>query len=273
MTLIPSAATKREHEVPTISGITIRPITDPAELEACVTIQHDTWGQGFSDIVPTSMLQITAKMGGVVSGAFNEAGKLLGLVYGITGVRNGRLSHWSHMLAVRPEVRNSGVGQALKFHQRSLLRDLEVEVMYWTFDPLVARNAHLNLNRLGARVDEYVVDMYGNSDSDLHRLGTDRFIVRWELDRENEPEPEPAELPDVVVSRGGERTPYPGAPAVGLPVPRDIEAIEAADFDDAMAWRTFTRDVFVHYTGRGYGVTGFVPGDHLGHYVLTRSTD
>ena len=147
MTLTPSA-TKREHEVPKISGITIRPITDPAELEACVTIQHDTWGQTFSDIVPTSMLQITGKMGGVVSGAFNDAGRLLGLVYGITGIRHGRLSHWSHMLAVRPEVRNSGVGQALKFHQRGLLRDLGVEVMYWTFDPLVARNAHLNLNRL-----------------------------------------------------------------------------------------------------------------------------
>ena len=158
--------------------VSIRPITDPAELQECVTLQLDTWGQEFADVVPVSMLQITEKMGGVVSGAFDERGKLLGVVYGITGLKDGVLAHWSHMLAVRPAARNGGIGKRLKLHQRDLLLAMNVQTMYWTFDPLVARNAHLNLNKLGAQVHEFVRDMYGASSSDLHRLGTDRFIVR-----------------------------------------------------------------------------------------------
>ena len=100
------------------SGVTIRPIAGTRELEACVRLQLDTWGQGFSDVVPGSLLQISAKMGGVVSGAFNEEGELVGVVYGLTGLKDGELAHWSHMLAVREDLRNAGLGRRLKLHQR-----------------------------------------------------------------------------------------------------------------------------------------------------------
>ncbi|MDH3225265.1 MAG: hypothetical protein OEO23_16205, partial [Gemmatimonadota bacterium] len=251
----------------------IRDIQSEEELDAFVEMQKDTWGRTFSDIVPSSMLQISAKMGGVVAGAFDEHDVLMGLVYGITGLRGGSLAHWSHMLAVRPEARNRGVGRALKLYQKQQLLTAGVKVMYWTFDPLVSRNAHLNLNRLGAEVDEYVPDMYGQSDSELHRLGTDRFIVRWALDAPV-PSGTRAEGLDASVPRllprapSGEAT-WPDRDTVAVGIPPDIEAVEADAFETALAWRTHTRSAFLHYLGQGHRVTGFVPGGDHGFYVLS----
>lgn len=152
------------------------------EYEACVALQRLTWGPEYDDCVPASLLKVTQRVGGISAGAFDEAGRMIGFVYGLTGVERGRLVHWSHMLAVRQEYRNRGVGRLLKEFQRAELRGMGVEVIYWTFDPLVERNAHLNLNRLGARVVEYVVDMYAPTGSPLHDFGTDRFVVAWPVE-------------------------------------------------------------------------------------------
>ncbi|MGI9626459.1 MAG: hypothetical protein ACR2QM_06455 [Longimicrobiales bacterium] len=276
-------APRGDEEAPRIdpASITIKGIETPEEFEACVVIQKDTWGQDFSDVVPVSMLQISAKMGGVVSGAFNPGGELIGVVYGITGIRDGVLAHWSHMLAVRDDARNLGLGRRLKLHQRAFLKGLNVQHMYWTYDPLVARNAHLNLTRLGASIDEYVVDMYGDSDSELHRLGTDRFIVKWDLNRmlpakgSGPADRAPAStgsLPRFDRAFGFEGAPEPtNAPAVEVVIPLEIDAVEARSFDEALEWRASTRRAFVHYLASGYEVTEFVPGAVEAHYVLTRA--
>src|SRR5687768_15021118 len=159
--------------------IVVRALRSHDEYVACVRLQGDTWGEQFSDGVPASILLVGQKIGGVTAGAF-AADELVGFVFGLTGIRDGRLVHWSDMLAVRPEYQNHGIGQRLKQYQREAVRALGVELMHWTFDPLVARNAHLNLNRLGADASEYVVDMYGaHTGSALHATGTDRFIVSW----------------------------------------------------------------------------------------------
>ncbi len=87
---------------------------------------------------------------------------------------------------MRPEARDHGIGRRLKLYQRSLVAELGVTQILWTFDPLVSRNAHLNLNALGARVTDYVPDMYGaDTGSALHQgIGTDRFVVAWEVSGE-----------------------------------------------------------------------------------------
>ena len=107
----------------------------------------------------------------------------MGFVFGLTGIKDDQLVNWSHMLAVRKDVRGQNVGWKLKLYQRELLLEREVEIVYWTYDPLVAKNAHINLNKLGAKIQEYVPDMYGeDTGSDLHRgLGMDRFIVAWPM--------------------------------------------------------------------------------------------
>ena len=271
--------------------VRIRPARTRDEFVACVDLQRDTWGHGFSDVVPLSMLQITAKMKGVVTGAFGPDGTLYGFVYGVTGLRRGELAHWSHMLAVRPEARNQGIGRRLKLAQKEELRGAGVRTMYWTFDPLVARNAHLNLNLLGATVDEFVEDMYGASDSELHQLGTDRFIARWDLagteaagevdlasasgksprdgrssggDGQTEPRP-------VVWAPGSDGTfPPRDVEVIEVLVPRDIEQVEARSFDEALGWRHSTRRAFNHFLSGPYTIREFIPGETHGRYVVSR---
>ncbi|MCY4571339.1 MAG: GNAT family N-acetyltransferase [Gemmatimonadetes bacterium] len=238
-----------------MSEVEIRHMRTEDEFAASVDLQRDTWGWSFSDVVPLSMLQISVKMGGVCLGAFGSRGELMGFVYGITGVRKGELAHWSHMLAVRPEVRDQGIGKRLKLAQADALRALGVRTVYWTFDPLVARNAHLNLNVLGVTIDEYVPDMYGRSDSELHQLGTDRFIVRWSLQGEGA-------APD-----GAD---YTDAETVEVLIPADIEAVEARSVDEALEWRRTTRRAFTRLLGAGASVAGFFPDREYGRYVLVR---
>src|SRR3954451_17608431 len=169
-----------------MAQIDIRPLRTLDELRACVSLQRETWGNEFTDVVPTSILKVSQRVGGVAAGAFDAEDRLLGFVYGLTGVENGRIVHWSDMLAVRPEARNLGLGRQLKEFQRRAVRELGGVVIYWTFDPLVARNAHLNFNVFGVRAEEYVEEMYGETESLLHKgIGTDRFIVAWPI-----PDPE-----------------------------------------------------------------------------------
>ena len=158
--------------------ITVRHLSGADELDACVRMQRETWGADW--VVPYPMLLVAQKTGGILAGAFEDDNPtLLGFVFGMAGLVGGEVVHWSDMLAVRADARNRGIGRALKTFQRDTVRAMGIKTMYWTYDPQVARNAHLNLNVLGAQVTEYVPDMYGP--------GTDRFIVRWCLDGQAPP--------------------------------------------------------------------------------------
>ncbi len=90
------------------SGVEIRNASSDADYAAIVELQRQTWGERFADAVPPAILMISRKMGGVVAGAFDEAGRLLGFIYGLSGFRHGRRAHWSHMLAVTREAAASG---------------------------------------------------------------------------------------------------------------------------------------------------------------------
>jgi len=231
-------------------GVVLRDLTGQAELEAAVRLQEETWGVGFHERVPASILLVAQKTGGLAAGAFAPGGELLGFVFGITGVRGGRVVHWSDLLAVRPEHRGRGLGAALKRYQRERCRAIGAETILWTFDPLAARNARLNLVRLGARVDQFVVDMYGtHTGSPLHPLGTDRFLVSWPV------AVEPVPLPSDPALLGGV------PPSVAVPVPRDLGALLADDPERARRWHASVRQALTDYLGRGYWVSGFVCPD------------
>ena len=267
-------------------GVVLRRVSAPEEYAACVDLQNETWGDGFTERVPTTILRVAQYVGGVTAGAFAADGRLLGFVFGITGVRDGDLVHWSDMLAVRPDARDHGLGTRLKRYQRELLKPLGVRAMFWTFDPLVARNAHLNLNRLGARVAEYVPDMYGpDTGSALHGpLGTDRFIVRWDLAAPDAGDPgaggagaagDAAPAPIVNEPRDGVGAPADGdlvdAPAVCVEVPYDISRVVADAPAVARRWRETTRRAFVAYLSRGYEVAAFDRGSGRACYRLVRT--
>jgi predicted GNAT superfamily acetyltransferase len=251
--------------------VSLRALSRSADYDAAVELQRRTWGSDFSDVVPASILKISQKVGGISAGAFAGDGSLLGLIYGLTGIRDGRPLHWSHMMAVAPEARDLGIGTRLKAYQRELLLPLGVEEVEWTFDPLEARNAHLNFNHLGAEVEEYVQDMYeGETGSELWRgIGTDRLILVWRIAsarvegaladrRAGAAEPFRAAP---VLNEGnlehGELPAEPGARRVRIEVPPNIQELKESDLAEAAAWRASSRWAFESCLARGYRVEAF----------------
>jgi len=272
--------------------IVLRPLSTPAEFAQCTQLQRDTWGRDFTEVVPPALLLISQKVGGVAAGAFDDSGRLVGFVYGVSGMREGRPAHWSHMLAVRAELEGRGVGRALKLYQRDILLANGIAVAYWTFDPLVARNAHLNLNRFGARIAAYVPNMYGDdTQSELHSgLGTDRLVAQWDLDDERvhrairgEPPllpPGAADAPVVNVEEiGGVAapvvTPFQDHGMVRVEIPADIQEVKEESPDVGVQWRSATRHAFRSYLDQGYRVIGFRRDRGTGRcfYALGRGDD
>jgi predicted GNAT superfamily acetyltransferase len=269
--------------------VELRSLETLEEFRACVRLQEETWGQGFSEKVPVSLLKVNLRLGGVSAGAFAASGELVGFVYGLTGYRDGEPLHWSDMLAVGPSWRGRGLGVHLKLYQRQLLLDQDVTRMHWTFDPLESRNAHLNFVRLGIVVREYVENMYGESNSPLHQgVGTDRFIAWWDMtsprvmDRLNGLGPEPLRgVPDAfeVGEDGGLHRPLgtpvwsPGGGPVMVPVPEDFQEVKARDPGLAVAWREATRAVLGPAFSGGYEVQEFFRGSGVSRYLLVPRDD
>lgn len=281
-----------------MSDLVLRHLEGMAEYEEAVAFQEATWGAGFSERVPKSLMKVTQRLGGVVAGAFDAQGRMVGFVYGMTGVEVGRVVHWSDILAVSPGLRDQGVGHRLKLFQREAALEVGATLMYWTFDPLESRNAYLNLAKLGALVREYIPDMYGASDSPLHRgLGTDRFVVSWELDTprvearlagERAPELEavehlPAAFPvqappadgpvDSTLVRPGEAVEgllEAGREAGGIrvPIPPVIQRLRDADPELAARWRAATRAALHPAVEAGWEVRELVRGPDVSYYVL-----
>ena len=273
--------------MPADPAVSLRPLVAPEELAQGVLIQRETWGESFTELVPATILMICQKVGSIAAGAFDPSGRMLGFVFGLTGLREGKRVHWSHMLAVRPEARGLGLGKRLKLYQRDELLRLGVEEVRWTYDPLVAQNAHLNLNDLGAEIERYVPDMYGhNTGSALHSaLGTDRFVVFWriasahveEVLKGRRPPANPAlEAAPIVTAAAEPGEPeLPLVPHVRVEVPEDIQQVRATAVEAARRWRAVTRRAFLFYLERGYSVTGFRrdPATHRCTYLLTQRTD
>jgi predicted GNAT superfamily acetyltransferase len=279
----------------------LRRLRSREDLQACLELQKLVWGEGFEDLTPPALLRIADEVGGVSAGAFRggtEGGRLEGFVFGISGLREGRPAHWSHMMAVRPECRGRGLGVRLKAYQRELLLERGIGTAFWTFDPLVARNAHLNIMRLGAMPELYERDYYGSGDDSALSagIGTDRFVVRWDLAGERvertlageppAPSEDDANAPILNVREDGEPVAEPSvvpaaARAVRVEIPADIQEVRDADPERAVAWRTSTRHTLEPALAHGYRVTAFLrveepaggrsAGGERCFYLLTRS--
>ena len=272
-----------------------RTFASRADYDQGVVLQKETWGHDFTECVPASILQISQKVGGVAAGAFDKDDRLIGFIYGLSGLREGRPAHWSHMLAVRPEYRGTGIGTKLKAMQRDLLLAAGIDVAYWTFDPLISGNAHFNINLLGARPVEYVANMYGdNTGSELHSgLGTDRLVVEWNLsdtrvadilrgeavttgppagsEAITDAEASGAATNGAGTGTGTGAGALPTPPLVRVAIPLDIQSVKQADLDRAVTWRAVTRQALLFYLEHGYGIAGFQRDETTdrGYYYLS----
>jgi predicted GNAT superfamily acetyltransferase len=168
------------------------------------------------------------------------------------------------MLAALPDRRHRGVGYAMKLAQRAQALEQGIHVARWTFDPLVARNAWLNLGKLGAFADRFGRAFYGEMTDDLNRGDrTDRLVVRWELDPEPGPRPVPGDLPAVLAAEGDPAAPDPtpgvdpDATGAVIEVPRDHPALRERDPALADRWRDAVALAIEKSFAAGLVVIGF----------------
>jgi predicted GNAT superfamily acetyltransferase len=271
----------------------IRPLTTLQECRQVAALEREVWALADAeDVVPTHLLVVSIKRGGILLGAFDERSDLKGFVYSIPAVRDGQLTHWSHLLGVAPEARGAGIGLELKRAQRSYALQMGIQLIEWTYDPLQAANAHLNLSKLGAVAAEYAENVYGESSSPLHRgTPTDRLVAEWRI---GEPHVErrladhaPVLLRDAAVAaapvvnpaRDAGRWLAPGdadlnatAPRLLLEIPTEFSGMQASAPDLALAWRLHTREIFQRYFGAGYRAVDFFLSQESrrGQYLLAR---
>jgi predicted GNAT superfamily acetyltransferase len=250
--------------------VLLRESSSNAECAAASDLLATIWGTS-SEASPASsdLLRSVAHAGGCIVGATDHSGTLVGVAVAFAGAPCAD-GLYSFIAGVAPGHPHAGVGTALKQYQRAWALRRGATTMTWTFDPLVRRNARFNLDRLGARITEYVPNFYPPMHDALNRADEpDRCTVVWDLVA---PDPGPTEGRDAVRlldidGDGGPRV-HPDdrrAPCVSARVPPDIENLRRHDPSLARSWRVALRDVLQDCLRAGYRVQGMTED---GCYVM-----
>jgi predicted GNAT superfamily acetyltransferase len=271
----------------------IRPLTTIADCRRVVELEKTVWGYtDAEDVVPAPILIVSIKRGGILLGAFDEAGAMAGFVYSMAAIRDGRASQWSHMLGVTDAARDRGVGARLKLAQREHALAMGIDLIEWTYDPLQALNGHFNFAKLGVVVEHYEENIYGESSSVLHRgTPTDRFVAEWHIatphverriaaiGRPVARDASVGSAPIANPSRVRGEWLEPGTPDCSLDarrvlveIPVGFSRMQAQEPELALAWRLATREIFQRYLARGYRAVDFLLNRDAGrgHYLLAR---
>jgi len=275
----------------TAHDIQFRTLRTLDELASVVDLERRIWGPGYDDVVPVPILAVTAKRGAILIGAF-AGERMVGFVYSIAAIKDGKPTQWSHMRGVIDEYRRTGLGLRLKLLQRERALEMGLDLIEWTFDPMQAANAHLNFNRLGVMVDKYEINAYGSSAGPLHKGNpTDRFVAQWLIRRpdverrvtaagrlESAPRDAPQGRPINRATGAGEWLECDdvdltlNAPVLTVEIPTGFTEMMSRAPELALAWRLATRQIFTAYFARGYQAVDFLltPESRSGSYLLVR---
>jgi predicted GNAT superfamily acetyltransferase len=250
------------------AGVRVEPVHTPEQSHdaaAVICVVWDVPPDGC--IVDANTMVALAHSGNYVAAAYRGdemVGTVLGWFSAELGRAPGQVFH-SHIAGVVPGDAGRGVGLALKLDQRRWCLERGIDMVTWTTDPLVSRNAHFNIARLGVRVHDYRVNQYGTMRDGLNAgQQSDRILVSWDLAKPLGGIPA-GDLPPgpLVLAVGADGMPVTGSapgdidPVCRLAVPRDIEAVHRANPMVHSTWRLAVRDVFVDLLGSGWQVIGF----------------
>jgi predicted GNAT superfamily acetyltransferase len=230
--------------------ITIRECVSVEELDACVRLQREAFGLPDLELSPRRHLVVARSAGGWVLGAFDGA-RMVGFVLHLAGARGQEVIGYSHMMAVAPEYQNRGVGARLKWAQRERALQEGRRFIRWTWEPMRARNAHFNINRLGVVVRQYAANFYGTDYSttpgeETRGLDSDRLIAEWELDS-----------PRVGSLARDEHPPPAQDPAASVEIPPDWNALVREDTAAAQRALVRVREGFQRAFSEGLICAGF----------------
>jgi predicted GNAT superfamily acetyltransferase len=241
--------------------IVVRKCQTLEEFHSCVDLQREIWGEKDLEVEPSTMFVVAAHTGGQVLGAF-DGNRLIGYTLAVVGLRDGVPYLHSHMTGVLGDYRDRGVGRMLKLFQRDEALGRGVRSILWTFDPLELRNAHFNLNRLGAICRKYLPNLYGVTTSPLHRgLATDRLLVEWQLDS-----------PRVVAAIGNLAKDPAEAPA-SIELPSELERWQREDSAGVEKVQARLREEFTKWFDKGYAAVALRTGPGNRAYLLTPWSD
>ena len=236
-----------------MTDVAFRDLHGMAEFRAAEDLQRQVWGEG-DQPDPADLMFVIQAEGGLVGGAWAE-GQLLGYVFGFP-TRDPQVQH-SHRLAVLPQARGLGLGIKLKIYQRDWCLHRGITRARWTFDPMRAVNASLNIHSLGAESDTYLPDYYGEMAGINAGLGSDRLLVDWDLASAK------------VAALAARQTP-PAATGTPLPLslPEDVETLARSDPPRAEALRRDLRSRLQDAFAAGQRITGF--DRETRRYLLSR---
>ena len=241
--------------------IVVRKCESLEEFQRCVEIQREIWGEADLEVEPATMFVVAAHTGGEVLGAF-DGDRMVGYTLAVVGLRDRVPYLHSHMTGVLGEYRNRGVGRLLKLFQRMEALSRGIRLVQWTFDPLELRNAHFNLNRLGAICRKYHPNLYGVTTSPLHRgMATDRLLAEWHLDSAR-----------VVAAIEDLTTDPVDAPAT-IELPAELESWQREDSPQVAAVQARAREEFTRWFAKGYAAVAFRTGLEKSAYLLAPWSD
>ena len=228
-------------------AIVIRKCHTLEDMRACLDLQKEVWNFTDIELVPLRMFVVADKIGGQVIGGF-AGSELIAFAFAVPGAYRGHSYLHSHMLAVREEYRNSGLGRRVKLFQREDALARGFELIEWTFDPLEIKNAYLNIEKLGAIARRYQANQYGITSSPLQGgLPSDRLVAEWWLK---------SKRVETLLTTGK----YPAFDAMEkISVPAQIYEwkTSSATRERAKAVQTSNREEFLKAFGGGLAVLGY----------------
>lgn len=242
-------------------NFTIRLCSSVEDLRHCAILQQEIWGYSESESYPGRLLVNLSRVGGYVLGAYSRDGDLAGFVASMPAWRGRKRYFHSLSLGVRSGFEDRGIGRALKMAQRRCALRAGIELIEWTFDPLRAKNAFFNLERLGAVACRYIPDYYGPVASRLQLgLPSDRLIAEWRL--------KSARVCRAVAAKplGSQRKRL----AATVEIPNDLNALVSNDPVGARARQAAVRAALQKHFRRGLVITGFERGEEASRYLLER---
>jgi predicted GNAT superfamily acetyltransferase len=241
--------------------IRIKMIEDAGEMSVCVELQQRIWGYAPIDTVPDQIFIVAKKTGGQVMTAY-DGDTPVGFALAFAAMREGLTYLHSHMVGVVEEYQNRGVGRLLKLAQREDALERGIDLIEWTFDPLQLKNAHFNIERLGAIVRHYIPNLYGRTSSPLHAgLPTDRLVGEWWVHSKR--------VEDVLA--GKQRA--MGSDCERIAIPADIRQICRDEPPAAEKIQINVREQFLTNIADGRAAVGFEFNKGHGTYLLERYED
>ncbi len=246
----------------TADKIEIRECENISELSECVQLQREVFALPEIEISPVRHLIVTKHAGGFTLGAFYEK-TLIGFVLSVPAFLRGEKAFYSHMTAVRKDFQSHGVGAKLKWAQRARSLAENVRFIKWTFQPVMARNAFFNLEKLGAVVRHYEPNFYGtdypaceNQNENLG-LDSDRLFAEWHLENEK-----------VVKLSGGEKFFEIVEPVKKIEIPNDWNTVVKTNPQKAIEEQTRIKKEFQNAFAENLIAKGFEKSETNPRYLL-----